>query len=90
MYICVKKSAGNKALQNYSMPNNAPSLICDSDCYMIYVRDWAFREMIAPENPEIRVYKSIKEQLEKRYPNLDATFIIFSYVNGKRVKQELK
>ena len=89
MYIYIKNSAANKTLQGFNLKGQ-PLEYVDKNCYVIYVRDWAFREMLAPENPEIRIYKGIKEQLLKRYPGLDASFIIYSYSNGKRVKAELK
>ena len=89
MYIYIKKSSGNTALENFSMKDQ-PLECANNNTYAIYVRDWAFREMLAPENPEIRVYKEIKEQLLKRYQKLDASFITYTYMNGKKVKQELK
>jgi hypothetical protein len=89
MYICIKKTTTDIALQAFAIPHKT-SLTCDTNCCMIYVRDWAFKEMATPENPEIRIYKNIKEQLIKRYPDMDAVFITYTYVNGKRVKEELK
>ena len=38
----------------------------------------------------LRVYKKIKSQLLQRYPDMDATFIVLKYINGRREKIELK
>jgi len=46
--------------------------------------------MEVPAYPELRVYKSIKQQLLKRYPDLDATFIVYPFLNGKKNSMELK
>jgi hypothetical protein len=89
MYIYVKRDASNKTLEDFSMKEQ-PLECINNNTYVIYTRDWAFREMLAPENPEIRIYKEIKKQLLKRYPKLDASFITYTYMNGKKVKQELK
>jgi len=64
--------------------------LCDSNSTLINVRDWSFSEMQAPVYPEIRIYKSIKEQLLKRYPGMNATFMVNPYIHGVKKRTELK
>lgn len=89
MYICIHDSAISKELEPIAGPFKR-SFICDSSAAFINVRTWSFNEIMVPAYPEIRVYKDIKKQLLKRYPALDATFIVYEYKNGKKEKIELK
>ncbi|MES2431491.1 MAG: hypothetical protein V4556_11165 [Bacteroidota bacterium] len=87
MYICVPASV-NTTLNKYFDNAQAP---CDSNSYLINTRSWAFDELMVPTYPQKRVYKKIKEDIQKKYPELHATYYIYTYENGrKKVKEELK
>jgi len=85
MYMCVPINE-KIPLYEYADEGKSP---CDSTLGMINVRSWAFEELNAPGYPQRRVYVKMKEQLEKKYPGLNATYYIYSYKNGKKVKEIL-
>ena len=89
MYICIHNFGTGKTLQPFSAAakNN---FMCDSNSVLLNVKTWSFREIRVPVYPEIRIYKSIKEQLLQRYPGMQATFTVYRYINGKKTKLELK
>ncbi|MEP6950647.1 MAG: hypothetical protein ABI863_15285 [Ginsengibacter sp.] len=89
MYICIHKPGSSKVLQPF-FAGYTDKFLCDSSSILLNVREWSFLEMQAPGNPELRIYKSIKEQLLKRYPDMNATFIVYPYINGSKKKTELK
>ncbi|MEP6928117.1 MAG: hypothetical protein ABI834_10795 [Ginsengibacter sp.] len=89
MYICIKKTGSSKALQSFFIINKN-KFLCDSNSIIINVRAWSFQELKVPAYPELRIYKNIKSQLLKRYPDMDATFIVLIYTNGQKVRIELK
>lgn len=88
MYVYIHKPGGSKVLQPFfadhknKFPFNNDSIL--------NIRAWSFREMQVPVYPELRIYKSIKEQLLKRYPGMNATFTVYSYSNGRKTRTELK
>ena len=88
MYICIQHAGSGKVLQPF-FGGYKSKLLCDSTSSMINVRDWSFKEMQSPVYPEIRVYKSMKEQLLLRYPDMSATFIVNPYNNGVKKKIRL-
>ena len=85
MYICIHDPEVNKDLQPYIEPYKKNSM-CTGAAW-INVRTWAFTETMVPAYPEIRVYKKIKDQLMNRYPEMNATFIIYHYKNGRKEKK---
>lgn len=89
MYVCIHNRDSNNELKSF-YSENKNQIICDSNSALIDVTKWSFEEMQVPVYPEIRIFKNIKEQLLKRYPEMDATFIVSYYVNGRREKMELK
>ena len=89
MYICINKPRSSKELQPFIVLNKNKTL-CDSNSLIINVRTWSFQELMVPAYPELRVYKNIKSQLLKRYPDMEATFVIFLYTNGQKKRIELK
>ncbi len=89
MYICVHNFKKEKALNHFALQNENKNL-CDSNSILINVRSWSFDELKVPAYPETRVYKNIKEQLLKRFPDMDATFIEYIYTDGKKIKTEIK
>lgn len=89
MYICINDAGKNKVLLPFT--NDKQNIfICDSNSVVLNVRTWSMKEMNVPAYPEIRVYKKIKEQILSRYPGMKATFIIYEYVDGRKIKTELK
>jgi hypothetical protein len=89
MYVHIHNQEKCKELQPYfSIYKN--KLTADTNTALINIREWSFKEMEVPAYPELRVYKSIKQQLLKRYPDLDATFIVYPFLNGKKNSMELK
>ena len=89
MYICIHKQGSSKVLKNF-FSLNKNKFLCDSNSTLINILSWSVKEIDVPPYPEVRIYKSIKEQLIKRYPDMNASFIVFTYVNGKKVITELK
>ena len=89
LYICIPKATIDKSLKPFCIEHKS-SLLCDSNSCLIYTRDWAFAETMSPENPEVRIYQSMKDQMLKRYPKMNATFILYIYSKGKRIRSELK
>lgn len=88
MYVYIHNKEASKELQPYfSLLKNKLS---DSNAALINIREWSFKEIQSPAYPELRVYKSIKQQLLKRYPGMDATFIVYPYFNGQKNSKELK
>ena len=85
MYICIHNPGSSKVLQPF-FAGNKNKFVCDSNSTLLDVRAWSFREMQVPAYPEIRIYKSIKEQLLKRYPGMDATFTVYPYINGRKTR----
>ncbi|MGG9972645.1 hypothetical protein ACQ33O_12700 [Ferruginibacter sp. SUN002] len=85
LYICLPINK-DVPLNRYSDEGKSP---CDSNSSMINVRQWAFDEMMVPAYPQRRVYLKIKKQVEDRYHDLGATFYIYTYRNGKKVKEVL-
>lgn len=82
MYVYIHNKEACKELRPFfTIEKNKPSV--DSNTALINVRQWSFKEMQAPAYPELRVYKKIKQQLLKRYPGMDATFIVYPYSNGQ-------
>jgi hypothetical protein len=88
MYICIHNPGSGKILQPF-FSGDKNKFLCDSNSILLNVREWSFREMQAPAYPELRIYKSIKEQLVKRYPDMNATFTVYPYINGKKKRTEL-
>jgi hypothetical protein len=89
MYICIHNPGSTKILQLFST-SHKNKFLCDSSSALLDVRAWSLHEMQVPANPEIRIYKIIKEQLLKRYPDMNATFFVYHYVKGKKTVTELK
>ncbi len=89
MYICIHNFGTGKTLQPFSAADKN-KFMCDSNSVFLNVKTWSFREMRVPVYPEIRIYKSIKEQLLQRYPGMQATFTVYRYTHGKKTKLELK
>ncbi len=89
MYICIHNYKNEKVLNGFASQNESETL-CDSNSILINVRSWSFDEMKVPAYPETRVYKSIKDQLTKRYADMDATFIEYIYKDGEKVRTEIK
>ena len=89
MYICIHKPGSSKVLQPF-FAGYKNKFLCDSNSTLLDVRAWSFREMQVPAYPEIRIYKSIKEQILKRYPDMNATFTVYPYINGRKTRIELK
>ncbi|MGH2649100.1 MAG: MauE/DoxX family redox-associated membrane protein [Ginsengibacter sp.] len=89
MYICISKSGSSKELQPF-FNINKNRFLCDSNRLIINVRTWSFQELMVPPYPELRVYKNIKLQILKRYPDMDATFIVLIHTNGQTKRIELK
>ncbi len=83
IYICIRNPENCKALQPFISHYKRTS-ICDSNSALIDVREWSFKEIQIPAYPEIRVYKNIQAQLIKRYPGMNATFIMYQYINGRK------
>jgi hypothetical protein len=52
---------------------------------VLYLQDWAMKEMVVPPYPELRVYKSIKQQLQSRYPDCNCKFILYGYKGEKEL-----
>ncbi|MEO8412231.1 MAG: hypothetical protein ABI472_01170 [Ginsengibacter sp.] len=88
MFICIHNQGSSKVLKSFFNVNRNHSL-CDSNSVLLDVRAWSFKEMQVPAYPEIRVYKSIKEQLLKQYPGMNATFTVYPYINGRKKRIEL-
>jgi hypothetical protein len=60
-----------------------------SSSALLDVREWCQGNAVAAY-PEIRIYKSLKEQLLKRYPDMNATFTVYPYSIGRKTRIELK
>jgi uncharacterized protein YhhL (DUF1145 family) len=88
MYVYIKNEGSCKELQPFFITNK--NRFPGDSISIINVRTWSFRELMVPAYPELRVYKNIKYQILKRYPNIDATFIVVMYINGEKKKVELK
>jgi hypothetical protein len=89
MFIYIRNPEDNKELKSY-FKIDKNNFLTDSNLFAINVRTWSFKELMVPAYPELRVYKNIKYQILKRYPNIDATFIVVMYTNGEKKKIELK
>ena len=89
MFIYIKNHGSSKELHSYFKIDKTNSLP-DSNLFAINVRTWSFKELMVPAYPELRVYKNIKYQILKRYPDIDATFIVVMYINGEKKTVELK
>ena len=89
MYICIHHPGTSEVLQPFPA-GYKNKFLCDSTSTLLDVREWSFREMQVPPYPEIRIYKSIKEQMLKRYPDMNATFTVYRYSNGRKTRMELK
>ncbi len=88
MYICVANRDRKKEMQTFFINKN--KFLCGDSSFMINVRTWSFQEIMVPAYPELRVYKNIKSQLLKRYPDMEATFFVSIYINGQKKTVELK
>ena len=89
MYICIHKAGSSKELEPFFAPDKK-EFLCDSNSILLDVRKWSHDEMLVPPYPETRIYKSIRSQLLKRYPDMKATFTIYKYVSGHTKGTELK
>ncbi len=89
MYICIHDTANNKAVSPfYTKREN--TFMCDSNSALLNIWSWSMQEMNVPTYPEIRIYKKIKQQLLLRYPNMQATFIVYEYADGETKRMELE
>ncbi|MEO6636701.1 MAG: hypothetical protein ABIN25_00405 [Ginsengibacter sp.] len=89
MYICIHDTVRTHALSTFFIKNKH-TFICDNSSTLLNVQSWSMQEMAVPAYPEIRVYKKIKDHLLSRYPNMQATFIIYKYAGGEIKRTELK
>lgn len=89
LFICISKPGSSEELQPFFVINKN-KFLCDSNSITINVRTWSFQELKVPVYPELRVYKSIKAQIIKSYPGIEATFIVLVYNNGRVKRMELK
>jgi hypothetical protein len=89
MYIWIHKEGVNNALRPFFTINKNDNAH-DSNSAFVNVRNWAFQEMKVPAYPELRTYKAIKEALTKQFPDMNASFIVYHYLNGKKVRIDLK
>ena len=89
MYICIHKPGSSKVLQPF-FAGYKNKFLCDSSSTLLDVKAWSFLEMQVPPYPEIRICKSIREQILKRYPDINATFTAYPYINGRKTRIELK
>ena len=89
MYVYIHKQGSSKVLQPF-FTHTKTNFFKDSNTVLLNIRAWSFQEMQSPAYPEIRVYKKIKAQLLQRYPDIDATFIVLKYINGRKERIELK
>ena len=92
-HVCMHSQTGKRhkditALFYYSIKTNSYAIVILF--YNICNAHGHSRKCMVPPYPEIRVYKKIKSQLLQRYPDMDATFIVLKYINGRREKIELK
>ncbi|MEI9933421.1 MAG: hypothetical protein WDM71_00885 [Ferruginibacter sp.] len=87
MFVCIKKIPQTKSIQHFGKYSLHA---CDSNSLLISMSDWGVDEMNASPYPEIRVYKGIKEQLLKQYPECESRFFVCKYYNGRIIQQDLK
>ena len=60
-----------------------------SNTKTIAMQTWAMDEIGTPPCPQKRVYKKIKQQWQKKYPNLETKFIMLDRNTRKRIVVEL-
>ncbi len=76
MIICVDNTSECKPLQRFFSKKDIPNT-----CHglaKIDVQNWAVAETSVAAYPEIRVYKTIQEKLEKQYPAAGLRFFYFN------------
>jgi len=56
---------------------------------IILLQDWAFKELNTPPCPQARVYKKIKTEWRKRYPNVNVKFWFYDRSHSKVIKTQL-
>jgi hypothetical protein len=87
MYIYIHRPGSSQVLHPF-FTDHKNEILNDSTS-AINVRAWSFREMEVPAYPEMRIYKSIREQLLKRYPDMNATFVVYFYIHGRKIRTVL-
>ncbi len=86
-YIELDNPDKNFELKNFYRKKNATDTVTKKE--IILLQDWAFKELNTPPCPQVRVYKKIKIEWQKRYPNVDATFWFINRSYSKAIKTQL-
>ncbi len=86
-YIELNNPDKNFELKEFYRKKNATDTVANKE--IILLQDWAFKELNTPPCPQARVYKKIKAEWQKRYPNVDATFWFLDRSHSKAIKTQL-
>ncbi len=86
--ICVADTQNYPQLEKYQS-TNVNSKYCDNT-YIIQTNKWAMDELNVPVIPEERVFKKIKAQFNKTYPDIHNTFVYYVYPYKKENTKEVE
>ncbi len=86
-YIELNNPDKNFELKGFYKEKNVGDTIANKE--IILLQDWAFKELNTPPCPQARVYKKIKTEWRKRYPNVNATFWFLDKSHSKVIKTQL-
>jgi len=86
-YIELHHPDKNFELKEFYRKKNATDTVANKE--MILLQDWALKELNTPPCPQVRVYKKIKTEWQKRYPNVNATFWFLDKSHSKIIKTQL-
>jgi hypothetical protein len=86
-YIELNNPDKNFELKGFYKEKNVGDTIANKE--IILLQDWAFKELNTPPCPQARVYKKIKTEWRKRYPNVNTTFWFLDKSHSKVIKTQL-
>ena len=82
MDICIKNPEDAKPLKEYFAKNDRKH-ICNGEA-RLPINKWSTNETGVQPYHEYWYYKRFKTEFEKKYPNIDATFIVYRYPYKER------
>jgi len=87
MEICVEENLP-KEIQPFFQLRNKPKICTSNDGVNIQV--WGMNEILVPPLPQVRVYKKVKEALQKKYPTMKARYFVCWLPKSQENYMELK
>jgi len=87
--ICLKLEDSTSNLKKYKSKNKQFIPCSDKNNDLIYINNWALKELNVPIYPETRVFKCLKDKLILQYPKSQISIFEYSYPKSILLSKEI-